>query len=44
MVETTMKQMRIIATIEKCRIPCVEIPIQEQTPEAQSYLESGLEV
>src|SRR5450830_1931259 len=41
MAETTMKQIRIIATIEKCRIPCVEIPIQEKTPEAQPYLESG---
>ena len=37
-----MKQARIIATIKKCRIPYVEIPIQEQTPKAQPYLESGL--
>ena len=42
MAKTTMKQARIIATIKKCRIPYVEIPIQEQTPKAQPYLESGL--
>jgi len=41
MAEATMKQMWIIATIKKCRIPCVTIPIQEKIPGAQSYLESG---